>query len=339
MSKRISDKDRYYIQIQLQKKAKVADIAKDLGFSAVAIYAEIKRGTCKQLTSELVEIDVYCWDYAARDAQAKRQNRHTKKKIDSTHDYLSRVCDLIKNKKYSPYAAMQILGKAPICEKTIYNYIESGYIPGINIYNLPYAKPKKKKKDKVGKRQPYEKSRSIDDRPKEIAKRASYGHWEMDTVYSSKDDLHCLLVLSERMSREEIVIKIKDRTASSVVKALDGLERKIGTPAFKEKFKTITCDNGVEFSRWQDIERSCRTKSKRTVTYFCHPYASSERGTNENINRMIRRWIPKGDDIGLYSASEIMDIMHWINNYPRKIFNGKSAFEFLQICTDAKIVL
>lgn len=320
----LTDKDRYYLEIQLKKGAKVVDIANDLGFSRVTIYAEIKRGMCKQLNSDLTEKYVYCWDKASADAKSKQN--HSKRKLCPEHPYLQQVCDLIKNKKYSPYAAMQIINDtAPICETTLYSYIESGYIPGINIYNLPYAKPKKKKKKSYGKRQSFERGRSIDDRPSNISDRSMYGHWEMDTVYSSRDDLHCLLVLSERKFREEIVIKIKDRTAPSVIKALDRLERKIGTPAFREKFKTITCDNGSEFADWQSIERSCRTKGNRTTIYFCHPYRSGERGTNENINKMIRRWVPKGDDIGLYSSREIADIEEWINNYPRRIFRGKST--------------
>lgn len=321
----LNDKDRYYIQLQLKKKAKVSQIAKDLGFSRVAIYAEIKRGLCVQRNTDLTEKEVYLWDYAAADARSKQNHRRNRKLV-SDHPYLLQVCELIKKKKYSPYAAMQMIGgEAPVCERSLYNYIESEYIPGISVYHLPYARPKKKKKKEIVKRNEFERGRSIDERSAEIWTRQTPGHWEMDTVYSSKEDLHCLLVLSERMRREEIIIKIKDRTSQSVIRALDRLERKIGTPAFRDTFKTITCDNGMEFSDWQSIERSCRTKGKRTVTYFCHPYRSGERGTNENINRMIRRWIPKGDDIGLYSTKEIIEIQDWINTYPRRMFYGKSS--------------
>lgn len=150
----------------------------------------------------------------------------------------------------------------------------------------------------------------------------------MDTVYSSKDDLHCLLVLTERMTRDEKVIRMKDRTMNSTIKALDSLERSMGTPSFRNTFKTITCDNGVEFSDFESIERSCRTKGKRTEVYYCHPYSSYERGSNENLNRMIRRWIPKGDDIGLYSPADIRFIEDWINDYPRPMFNGMSSREY-----------
>jgi len=326
----ITDKDRYYIYVQFNKKAKIADIAKDLGFSRVAIYAEIKRGLCVQKKSDLTESMVYLWDYADRDAENKKKN-HGFKKYVPDDDLIVSLCDLIRNKKYSPYAAIKKLHcENDICEKTLYNYIESGYIPGMTLNDLPYAKPKKKKSGKkTSKRREFERGKSIEERPAYIHDREEYGHWEMDTVYSSKDDLHCLLVLSERKIREEIIVKIKDRTVNSVITALNGIERRIGTPAFRSRFRSITCDNGMEFADWESMEKSCRTKGKRTEIYFCHPYCSGERGTNENINRMIRRWIPKGDDIGLYTVHEILLIQEWINDYPRRIFNGKSANDML----------
>lgn len=328
--KRLTDRERYYIQKQLEKKVSVSQIAADLGYSRGAIYYEIKRGTCEQIDTHLRKRKVYCWDYAAADAKSK-QNHRPNKKLAPDNPYLLRCVDLIKNKKYSPYAAMQIIGEtAPICEVTLYSYIESGYILGIETRNLPYAKPRKKKrKHQTGKRKEFESGKkSIELRPAEVSDRQTYGHWEMDTVYSSKDDLHCLLVLSERKYREEIIIKIRDRTMQSVIKALDSMERKLGAPAFREKFKTITCDNGMEFADWKSIERSSRNKGKRTEVYFAHPYCSGERGTNENENKMIRRWIPKGDDIGLYSDEEIAGIMEWINTYPRKMFGGLSSRNF-----------
>lgn len=92
----------------------------------------------------------------------------------------------------------------------------------------------------------------------------------------------------ERMTREEIIIKIKGKNNEYVVKAINGLERKYGK-SFYSKFKTITFDNGVEFMDYKGIEQSCLKKGKRTEVYYAHPYCSGERGSNENNNRMIRR--------------------------------------------------
>ena len=130
------------------------------------------------------------------------------------------------------------------------------------------------------------------------------------------------------MSREEIIIKIKDKKESSVVHALDVLEKKYGSRKFREKFKTITCDNGVEFLDTENIEKSRYTKRKRTTVYYCHPYSSWERGTNENINRMIRRFFPKGIDFDTVSEKQVQAVENWINNYPRKILGGISSNQY-----------
>lgn len=86
-------------------------------------------------------------------------------------------------------------------------------------------------------------------------------------------------------------------------------------------FKTITFDNGVEFMGYEGIEKSCRKKGIRTQIYYAHLYCSGERGTNENNNRMIRRWIPKGTDITNIKNSFIKEIEDWINNYSRAMFD------------------
>ena len=329
MGRHLQKKDRYHIEIELKKHTSVLQIAKDLAVNPATIYKEIKRGSFMKLNSDFSVSVVYAADVGQRIYDENKHRKGRKRKLESNDDYLQQISELIVEKKYSPEAAHMIIKDNKLCVKSLYNYIHSNNMNGVTIQNLPYAKPKKKKKteNKTGKR--LSRGRSIEDRPKEISERKEYGHWEMDTVSSSKDDKTCLLVLSERMSREEMIFKIKNRTMESVIYALNRLERKIGTPTFRSKFKTITCDNGQEFSDWKSIEQSCRTKGKRTVVYFCHPYCSGERGTNENINRMIRRWIPKGDDIGLYTDVEIKFIQDWINNYPRKILGGLSANEYL----------
>ena len=145
----------------------------------------------------------------------------------------------------------------------------------------------------------------------------------MDTVYGSS--LTCLLVFTERMTRQELIIKMKDRTNESVCKALNKLERRYGVVNFRNIFKTITCDNGVEFSNPDLLETSYCSHQKRTNIYYCHPYSSCERGSNENANKLIRRFIPKGSDISAYSNDFIKYIQNWINEYPRKIFQNRST--------------
>ncbi len=148
----------------------------------------------------------------------------------------------------------------------------------------PYKKVREKKPPR---------GRSIEERDPEIEKRDEPGHWEMDTVVGKKRTKARLLVLSERATRREIIIRIKDGRVETVQKALDRLERLYGA-AFYKIFKTITVDNGSEFGDGSGIEKSCRRQAKRTTVYFCHPYTSCKRGTNENINRMYAAAFRKG---------------------------------------------
>ena len=156
--------------------------------------------------------------------------------------------------------------------------------------------------------------RSIEQRPQEVNKRDVFGHWECDLVlgHKTKDD-EVLLTLSERMSREFLIIKIPDKTAASVMNAFKSL-RKQYSEHWNDIFKTITTDNGSEFvdlSQLEDISKS--------LVYYAHPYTSCDKGTVESHNGLIRRFIPKGDYIHNYSLQQIIDIETWCNSLPRKI--------------------
>lgn len=186
---------------------------------------------------------------------------------------------------------------------------------------------KKVKKNKSASRAPA--GESIEQRPEEIDGREEFGHWEGDTVYSGKGKrktTRALLTLTERKTRKEIIIAIPNRKAETVVKALDALERKLGARRFRAIFKSITFDNGTEFAAAEELERSCINKHlPRTKVYFCHPYSSWERGTNENTNGMIRRRFPKGTNFAAVTNAQIAQAENWINNYPRKILGYRSS--------------
>ena len=137
-----------------------------------------------------------------------------------------------------------------------------------------------------------------------------------------------LLVLSERLTRKEIIFPMKDQKANSVIRCLNVLERRYGK-LFRKVFKSITVDNGSEFSNFEALERSSYG-GRRTTVYYCHPYCSSERGTNERLNREIRRLIPKGSDISKYTISDIQKVEDWINNYPRQVLNFDTSAELFE---------
>lgn len=329
--------ERMKIETLLESGFKPKEIAEKLNRSLTAVYREIKRGTTIQLDTNLKPYKKYLADVGERKMKEAGHNKGVPLKIKNDFSTLKTVEKLIKEERYSPYAVSVSLtasrARTTLSKGTIYNYIYGGIFLNLTKDDLIYKT--KKKKEKKEKRIEYDKTgkKSIEERPKDILKRDIYGHWEMDTVYSGKDrGKTALLVLSERMTREELIIKIRDRRAETVLKAINKIEKELGTDAFKKKFKTITADNGKEFSLHKEIEHSSLMAGMRTQLYFCHPYCSCERGTNENTNKLIRKYIPKGADIGKYSNADIKEIENKINNYPRFLFGGLSSNEYKRLC-------
>jgi len=170
---------------------------------------------------------------------------------------------------------------------------------------------------------------SIEKRPEIVESREEFGHWEIDLVVGGKDAAKpVLMTLVERKTRQLVMRKLPDRTQESVIRAINAIERTMGVEAFRCTFKSITADNGSEFLDVERMERSAFSKKTRVKLYYAHPYSSWERGSNENANRMIRRFIAKGSDIGNFTSKFIREIEMWINNYPRKILDFQTA----QVC-------
>jgi len=300
------------------------------GRSERTVRREIARGKVTLLNSDLTERQAYSAEIGQKEHDIRGSAKGPGLKIGKDHKLVEYLEKAIGEGK-SPYAALQNIENenlkfdTKICFKTFYNYLDNNLFLNISNKDLPVKKDGKKRNyHKIRLAFNNTKGTSISERPVEVDARESPGHWEMDTVVGKKGTKTVLLVLSERVMRKELIFKIPSKSQAAVVKVLDRLERKMGK-LFVKTFKTITCDNGCENLDFEGIERSIRNKKKRTKVYYAHPYSSWERGTNENINKMIRRFIPKGVDISTFSDKQIMQIQHWINNYPRKILGGLSA--------------
>lgn len=337
--KYITESERYKIEKKLKQKKTIPQISEELDIKYNTLYKEIQRGMVVQRDYHWKDTEVYMADYAQLMYENHVANRGRPLKIGADADMVDYIETMIKEKKYSPeFLLIQAKkdGKPfadKICFKTIYNYLDNRLFENISNKDLPYKKDDGRKKKSIKRKVALNNTsgKTIDTRPDYIEDRKEYGHWEMDTVYSAKGTgKACLLVLSERMLREEIIIKISNRTSLAVVNALNAIEKQLGTREFKKKFKTITCDNGVEFLDFEKIENSKYGKNKRTQLYYCHPFSSWERGTNENINKMIRRFFPKGTNFDMVTKKQIKMVEEWINNYPRKIHDGLSANEVKQ---------
>lgn len=342
-NKHLTEKERYKIEVLLGEGLKPVEIAKKLDRHKRTIEREIAKGTIELLNSDLTYRKEYCADAGQRVYDRNGQNKGPTLKIGKDHKLAKHIEKKIKKDKFSPDAVIgEIKEKGlefdtMICTKTLYNYIDKGIFIGITNKDLPVKKNKKKRKHrKVRIAHKNLKGTSIEDRPKEVDLREEYGHWEMDCVKGIKGGSGAvLLVLSERMTREELIFRMPSQTQENVKEAIDKLEW-ISEGDFRKKFKTITVDNGSEFLDFKGLEQSCvKPEEKRVKVYYCHPYSSWERGTNENINKLIRRFIPKGVDIGDYNDEEIKRIEHWINNYPRRIFGYKTAQDMVAMNTAA----
>lgn len=331
--KHITERERYQIEILLQEKKKPQEIAKALGKNRRTIEREITRGKVRMLTSELTYKEKYCADTAQLKYLKSSQNKGACLKIGHDHELACYIEKRIIRDKYSPDAVIGEIRakgkkfKTSICTKTLYNYIDKEIFANISNKDLPVKRNGKKKNYKrirIGHKNL--KGTSIEDRPTHIKKREEYGHWEMDCVVGKRGESKAaLLVLTERSSRKEIIRKISDRTQVSVLKEINKLEKEKGN-RFYQEFKTMTVDNGSEFLNWQQLEASIRKRGhKRFKLYYAHPYSSWERGSNENANKLIRRFIPKGTDLNKLTHRYIKRIEDWMNNYPRRILGYKCA--------------
>ena len=331
--KHLTERERYDIEILLQQKLSAYEIAQTLGKHKRTIEREIARGSVRMLTSTLIYINKYCADTGQRIYLENAASKGAGLKIGRDHKLAQHIENKIIKERYSPDAVIgEIRAKGirfatSICTKTLYNYIDKDVFLNITNKDLPVKRGAKKgsyKRTRVAHNNI--KGTSIESRPKSVETRKEYGHWEMDLVVGgAHTGKAVLLVLTERKSREQIIRKVPDKLQRSVQRALDKLERMYGT-RFNKCFKTITVDNGSEFLNSAQLERSVRNQpDKRFKLYYAHPYSAWERGSNENANKLIRRFVPKGASITKLKNKDIQRIENWMNNYPRKIHGYRSA--------------
>jgi len=332
--KHLTKTKRLQLEAYLQMKMTKKQIAKELNVHISTIYREIKKGLYDHMNYDLTYELRYSCDLAEEKYQMNLKAKGKPLKIGNDFELCNYIEDRIINGKLSPLAVLgeiKVKGlkfKTSICVSTLYNYIESDVFENLTIKHLPMKEKNKKRKRKVTiKRMP--RGTSIEERPKEINDRNTFGHWEMDCVCGST--ISTLLVLTERLTRKEIIMKMPNQTMDSVHHCLNIIEHKFGKN-FKKIFKSITVDNGSEFSDCKSLEKSKFGKNnKRTKVYYCHPYSSYERGSNERINREIRRKIPKGSDLSIYTDDDIIEVENWVNEYPRQVLNFHTSNELFNL--------
>lgn len=325
--RRLTRTDKLRIEIMARDHYPVQVIADTIGVHFTTIYRELKRGAYTHTNSDLTTETRYSADASDVRYQKLMAKREYNLKIGNDHKFARYIENSISKDGYSPAAALARIARdglyfrTHVCLRTVYNWIDKGVFINITNKDLPMRGRRKRIYRKVYPlRAP--RGESIEKRPAEIGERNTFGHWEMDSVVSSKSN-RSLLVLTERLTRMELIRLLPDKTSGSVVRALDEMERTM--PYFRRIFRSITCDNGTEFSDAKGMEQGGRTK-----LYYCHPYCSYERGSNETANKLIRRHVPKRSNFDNLTEEKVQAIEDWINDYPRKILGFATARELFQ---------
>ena len=317
--KHLKLEERYVIAHLKLFKLSLREIGRRLKRSASTISRELKRNTGKYQK-------VYWYEDAQNWAeQRKTQDRLSIKKTD---EQLYRYVISGLQTGWSPQLISGRLRREYpihrnmcISTETIYRWIYRDAHEGGQLYELLPRHHKKRKrhrgrlklrgriKDRVG----------IEQRPKVVDSRSRYGDWESDTLEGAKGK-GALATHVERKSRYLLVSKLKDKRACTYTQRAVSVFRKI-----PDKYlKTMTVDNGKEFSGFKQIEQRVGVK-----VYFADPYAAWQRGTNENTNGLLRRYFPKGFDFSRVSHYLVSKVVRKLNNRPRKCLDYRTPREVL----------
>jgi IS30 family transposase len=309
--KHLKPEEREKISIFSTLKYSKTRIAKELGRNVSTITREFERGVVHkgQYFAITTQIEV----------NKKKQNARRKRKTDNP-EVQKYIIEKIKPPfLWSPeiisFKMQEELGLS-IGKDSIYTFVYEN--PELTQYlakKHPGKKPRSK--NKKTERTLIPNRTGIEQRPKEANERKEFGHFEADTVVSSKS-LACLLVIADRITRKIKIKKLARKTAeltsSSIIFALQMYNI--------IQLLTITYDNGSEFC-WHDKVN----KELKMQSFFCNPYSSWEKGTVENLNGLIRRFFPKKTDFDTITDEQIQQVEDWINNRPMKVLGYKSPNE------------
>ena len=308
----ITSEERYTVSTLRKQGYNIDKIARYLGRHRSSIYREIKRNRCN--------------DGPYRPFKANKRTRGRRSRSRRNQQFTSFDYEIVKGllfEKWSPEQISDYLKKHKvfsISHETIYRYIWRDKKKGGNLYiHLRCSgKQKRKRYGAYDSRGRLAGKRHISERPKEVEGRRSFGHWEIDTVVG-KGSKDCIVSLVERKSGFVQIGKLRNRTAKELTLKTIRLIRRMSP-----RFKTITADNGTEFHEYKKIE-------KRTGVsfYFATPYHSWERGSNENVNGLIRQYLPKGMSMEKITQHHCNYIADKLNFRPRKRHNYKTPWEVL----------
>ena len=291
-------------------------IAIALSVCPQTINNELKRGEVTQV-KKINGKEYFHQEYIPELAQSryvdKRKACHRPYKLSQVLSFLSFFVEHFKKDGWSPDAAVGrakalnlFLPEEMVCTKTLYSYIDAQLL---EVRNIDLINKMSRRLPKCVVRKNHRVlGLSIEERPTEVDNREEFGHFEIDTIVGLRNGQESvILTMIERKTRFQIIRLIDSKDADSVAYTMRSINKEYGSI-----IKTITADNGLEFSTLTEV------MDKIAPVYFTHPYTSSERGTNEVHNRMVRRDFPKGISLDLATPSEVAQTEDKLNNMPRK---------------------
>lgn len=299
-------------------------IALQLGRNKSTISRELKRGTTTQLVAGYREVQVYFADTGQARSESLRKNVQRPTRFVKCPDFYHQLAIALKQRprvhsvdSFVHYYRRKNPDQPCPSTPTVYRDINRAVFEVRNI-DLP-----QKLRRHVKSQAPSHTRKnvrvlgtSIEKRPDSVDERAMFGHWEGDLVKGTRVDREpALMTLTERRTRFEIILKISDYHAETCKNALQSILDQYGTA----NFKTITFDNGSEFSMLPEVAGP--------TIYYAHPYSPWERGSNENMNGLIREFIPKHHSLHEFEEDYIKDVQDALNNRPRRLLEYYSPAE------------
>lgn len=299
--------ERGQLETLLQLGWSARAISRQLGRHHATISREIKRSCSEE-------------SYQSLPAQkAYQQRRAASTPIGK---FTSELADELQDKLKQTWSPEQIAekrrleGRVFVCFKTIYRWLYAGLLASVEVKHLRHKGKRRKPLETRGR---FLVGTPISQRPKEVRKRETFGHWELDTVVSSRGKSRaCAATFIERKTRMYVALKMPDRTAHSMEVAF-GVVASQYPPA---AFQSATTDRGKEFACYAALENVHDVK-----VYFADPYSSWQRGSNENGNGLLREFFPKGHDFAEVTDEGLAEAIRMINNRPRKCLGWKTAHE------------
>jgi transposase, IS30 family len=301
--------ERLEIKILLDKNYSMRAMARVLGRSPNTLSYEIKVGSTN---------GTYDPFKAHIKAQVRKKYRRFQyAKIEKCTEIKEIIIEKLKTHWNPDEIAGWLKANQPklyVSKSAIYNWLHTGR--GNRYCDLLYSERHyRKKHKKKTKRVLIPERIGIENRPLGSTNRTRYGHYEADTIVSIQGGTGAILVLIERKSRSVHLWKLPNLKPAGVSKRLTDIRTNLN-------IKSITFDNGIENIYHQEIG---------VPTYFCDPYSSWQKGSVENVNKMIRRYIPKGSDLVNVTQVQLDSIADLINKKPRKILGYRTALEVARV--------